>query len=260
MPVIHQTPRFPHAWLPLVVLSQLLVALVWWKFGWRMGLALMLTSHALLWWGVLAPGSALYGPVLRRLPLAVDDRRVWLTIDDGPSDETLAVLDLLDQYQAQATFFVVGQRAAARPELLREILKRGHGIGNHSHSHPQAWFWALRPGQMRREIAQAQAQLAAISGTPPRWFRSVVGHTNPFVHAALAQHRLARVGWSARGFDGVRSNPEQVVASIERDLTPGAIVLLHEGAAHGGNLATLNLLLQRMQAGGWGTVLPEALD
>ena len=256
---MHRPPRHPHAWWPGLLLSQALVALLWWRFGWKLGLLLMLLSHALLWWGVLHANSALYGPVLKRLPLGADDRRVWLTIDDGPSDDTVAMLDLLDAHNARASFFLVGARAAARPELVREILRRGHGIGNHSQGHPQAWFWALGPWRMRREIAQAQATLAGIAGTEPRWFRAVVGMANPFVHASLARLRLARVGWSARGFDGVRCEPAQAVARIERDLRPGAIVLLHEGAAHGGNPAILALLLQRLDALGYATVLPEAL-
>lgn len=257
---MHQPPRHPHAWWPALLISQALVAVLWWWLGWRWGLPLMLASHALLWWGVLAPGSALYGPVLRRLPLAHDDRRVWLTIDDGPSADTLPILDLLHAHGARATFFLVGERAAAQPRLVREILRRGHGIGNHSQRHLQARFWALGPREMAREIEQAQASLTAAAGQSPRWFRAVVGMSNPFVHAPLKRLGLARVGWSARGFDGVRADPQQVVDRIERALAPGAIVLLHEGASHGRNLQTIALLLQRMQASGWGTVLPEELS
>ena len=64
---------------------------------------------------------------------------------------------------------MVGDRAAARPDLLREIVRRGHGVGNHSASHPQAWFWALGPRQMREEITRTQATIRAITGTSPRW-------------------------------------------------------------------------------------------
>src|SRR3546814_7752591 len=92
-------------------------------------------------------------------------RRVWLTFDDGPSDDTPALLDLLDAHGAKATFFLVGERAAARPGLVRGIVARGHGLGNHSHGHPQAWFWALGPARMRREIMQCQEVLRA---TPDR--------------------------------------------------------------------------------------------
>jgi peptidoglycan-N-acetylglucosamine deacetylase len=254
---LHRIPRHPHAWAWLLALSQLFVVVAWWHWGWQAGLPLLLASHAPYWWGTLWPRSAIFGPVLTRLPSA--EREVWLTIDDGPSAETLAMLDALDAHGAKATFFLVGERAARHPERVREILRRGHDIGNHSATHPARWFWALGPVRMRREIAQTQHILAEIAGEPPHWFRAVVGMSNPFVNAALKRHRLARVAWSARGYDGVQADPQRVIARIERQLAPGAIVLLHEGAAHGRNVETITLLLQRLDALGYRTTLPERL-
>jgi peptidoglycan/xylan/chitin deacetylase (PgdA/CDA1 family) len=255
---LHRPPRRPHAWIAGLLLSQLAVALVWWQWGWRWGLPAMVLSHVPFWWGTLKADSRLFSPVLRRLPTR--EKHVWLTIDDGPSADTAAILDLLDRHRARATFFVVGERARQRPEAVREIVRRGHAIGNHSHSHPQAWFWALGPARMRAQVAGNQAALAALTGTPPRWFRAVVGMANPFVSAPLREHGLARVAWSARGYDALAADPQAVVARIERDLAPGAIVLLHEGSRHGRNVDTLALLLQRLDALGYRTVLPEALE
>lgn len=257
-PPLYRPPRHPHAWLALFVLSQLLVAALWWQWGWRFGLPALLLSHAVMLWGTLWPHAALFGPVLNRLPTA--ERAVWLTIDDGPSADTQAMLDLLDAHAAKATFFLVAERAARHPQWVQAIVQRGHGIGNHSARHPQVWFWALGPRRMRSEITHAQQQLTELSGQRPRWFRAVVGMANPFVHAPLRDLGLARVGWTARGFDAVRACPQQVVARIERDLAPGAIVLLHEGAAHGRNPDTLALLLQRLQVLDYRCVLPEQLD
>ena len=255
---LHRPPRHPWAWAWVFVASQALVALAWWRLGWHWGLPLLLASHVPFLWGTLRPGSGLFGPVLRQLPTR--EPVVWLTIDDGPSDETTAMLDLLDAHGAKATFFVVGARAAARPALVREIARRGHGLGNHSASHPQAWFWALPPARMRAEIEGAQRALQEITGSAPRWFRAVVGMANPFVAPVLRDAGLARVAWSARGFDAVLRDPASVVARIERDLAPGAIVLLHEGAKHGRNAETLALLLQRLDALGYRCVLPEQLE
>ncbi|UKE47758.1 polysaccharide deacetylase family protein [Xanthomonas cerealis] len=251
---LQRVPRHPYRWLPLALASQGLVAAIWWNWGWRIGLPALLASHAALVLPMFLPRAWLYAPVLSRLPGTAP--QVWLTIDDGPSDDTAPLLDLLDRHQAKATFFLVGERATARPALVREILRRGHGVGNHSHTHPQAWFWALGPRRMAREIGQAQQALAAIAGTAPRWYRSVVGMTNPFVAAPLRAHGLTRVAWSARGFDGVACDPCATVARIARDLTPGAIVLLHEGAAHGHNLAIVEGVLQAMREKGLVSVLP----
>ncbi|MBB1087809.1 polysaccharide deacetylase family protein [Lysobacter sp. SG-8] len=253
---LHQCPRHPWAWAWLFGASQLGVAALWWAGGWRCGLPALALSHLAMVWGTLKPQSRLFGPVLDRLE--TEEKVVWLTIDDGPSDETPAVLDLLERHGARATFFMVGARAAARPDRVREVLRRGHEVGNHSLDHPSARFWMLGPRAMRHQVEDGQAALAAITGRPPRWFRAVVGMANPFVHAPLKDLGLARVAWSARGFDAVASDPTQVVARIERDLAPGAIVLLHEGAAHGRNLETLALLLQRLDALGYRAVIPDA--
>ena len=251
---LHRIPAHPWRWVPWLLASQALVALVWWQLGWKAGVPLLLASHALFLLPVFLPNSGFYAPVLARLP----GPAVWLTIDDGPSDDTLCILDLLDRHDAKATFFMVGERAAARPELVREVLRRGHELGNHSQSHPQARFWRLGPRALLREIDDCQQALAAIAGAPPRWYRSVVGMTNPFVAAALRRHGLARVGWSARGFDGVACQPAAVTQRIVRDLVPGAIVLLHEGAAHGHNLAIVEAVLQQLQVRGLQARLPSA--
>jgi peptidoglycan/xylan/chitin deacetylase (PgdA/CDA1 family) len=196
--------------------------------------------------------------VLVRLP--TQQRRVWLTIDDGPSAETPAVLDLLDAHAAKATFFVVGERAAAHPEYVREIVRRGHGIANHSATHPVRWFWALGPQKMRLEIERTQSILEQITGKRPRWFRAVIGMSNPFVASALKREGLTRVAWNARGFDAVVADPQRVLRGVERNLGPGAIVLMHEGAAHGRNLEGMALLLERLDTLGYATMLPEALE
>jgi peptidoglycan/xylan/chitin deacetylase (PgdA/CDA1 family) len=255
---LHRPPRRPHAWIACLLVSQLAVVSVFWRWGWQVGLPAMIASHIPFWWATLKPDSRLFSPVLRRLPTTA--KQVWLTIDDGPSADTPAMLALLEQHRARATFFVVGDRAQRAPDLLREIVRRGHTLGNHSASHPQAWFWALGPARMREEVARTQAVIAAITGQAPRWFRAVVGMANPFVSAPLRTHGLARVAWSARAFDAFAADPQVVTTRIERGLAPGAIILMHEGARHGRNVEALALLLQRLDTLGYTTVLPEELE
>lgn len=231
-------------WRPLamVLLAALVVGVVWWQLGRGWGLAALLLAPGLFVLPVFAPNSRFYAPVLSRWEGA--GQRVWLTIDDGPSADTPALLALLARHQARATFFLVGERAAAQPALVRAIVAAGHSVGNHSHSHPQAWWWALGPAALSRQIGQCQQQLAQINGSAPRWYRSVVGHTNPFVAAVLRRHGLCRVGWSARGYDGVACDPALVLARITPQLVPGAIVLLHEGGPAGQAEAVLEGVLQ----------------
>lgn len=231
-------------WRPLVMLllAVLVVAVVWSQLGSGWGLVALLLAPGLFVLPVFLPNSGFYAPVLSCWDGA--GQRIWLTIDDGPSADTEALLALLASHQARATFFLVGERAAAQPALVRAIVAAGHSIGNHSHSHPQAWWWALGPAALSRQIGQCQQQLAAITGSAPRWYRSVVGHTNPFVAAVLRRHGLCRVGWSARGYDGVAAEVPAVLARITPQLLPGAIVLLHEGGPAGQAEAVLDGVLQ----------------
>jgi len=88
----------------------------------------------------------------------------------------------------------------------------------------------------------------------------VVGHANPFVAAPMRDLGLARAVWNARGFDAVLHDVNGVVARVERDLAPGAIVLMHEGARHGRSVEMMAALLRRMDDLGYVTVLPEDLE
>lgn len=228
--------------------------------GWLVGcggwaLAALMASHALVLWGTLNPHSRLFAPVLRRLPVTA--RQVWLTIDDGPSDDTPALLDLLQAHGARATFFLVAGRAAAQPQRVAQIVAGGHQVGNHTDSHPAAGFWLPRPWATRRQIAHAQTRLTALAGAPPRWFRAVAGHANPFVQPALARLGLERASWSGRGFDAVDADDERVLARLRRAIAPGAILLLHEGGVPGRAPRLLAALLAELAQHGYHTVLPQ---
>ncbi len=222
--------------------------------AWALALIWLLALHAMLLWGTLYPQSALLGPVLRSAPLS--GRAVWLTIDDGPSPDTLAILQLLQEHDAKATFFLVAERARRQPELVRAIVAAGHEVGNHSATHPAGRFWSLAPARMVEEITAAQRVLTELSGRPVRWFRAVVGHSNPFVEPVLKVLGSHRVAWSVRAFDAVDANVERVTGRWLRGIRPGSIVLLHEGASHGRNVVMLGRLLHGLRERDYRAVLP----
>jgi len=170
----------------------------------------------------LHPNNEWLGPVVSSFK--TDDHQVWLTIDDGPTDDTLSILDLLDRHDVNATFFVKGVLAAAHPDRIAEIARRGHTIGNHSHTHPSATFWCLPPHAIAREIDQCNAVIP-----PTKLFRAPIGHKNLFVHPLLRKRGMALVGFSARAFDAIERNPDMIASRITRSLRPGAIVVLHQG-------------------------------
>lgn len=154
---------------------------------------------------------------------------VWLTIDDGPDrQDTPRILDLLDRHQARATFFVIGERAARNPDLLREIVGRGHTIGHHTHTHPAGTFWCASP---RRLAAELDATITTFGKNDIQtcWFRAPVGIKHLLLENALTARSLRCVGWSARSGDCHTNAPERIVAALKDKLKPGAILLLHEG-------------------------------
>ena len=157
-------------------------------------------------------------------------QEVWLTIDDGPSpDHTTKFLDLLERFNARATFFVIGKRAEEYPHLITEILTRGHEIANHTYTHPSGMFWAAGPGRIAAEIDLCAEWLRSGPDRPARFFRAPAGLRNFFVHPELARRGLLLIGWTVRGLDTVQREPVLVVERILREVKAGAIILLHEG-------------------------------
>lgn len=179
--------------------------------------------------GTLVPRCSLFGRMIKQMPQAGD--QALLTIDDGPHPQhTPAILDILDQHGIKALFFLIGERAAKHPQLVREIVARGHEIGNHTQTHPAAIFWMLRPARIWREIAGCQETLTAICPEqPPRFFRPPAGHHNLCTAMIARTLGLRMMLWSARGFDGVSRDLPSITQRIARRLQAGAIVLIHEG-------------------------------
>lgn len=190
----------------------------------------------------------------------VSDRpAVWLTIDDGPDEvDTPQLLDLLDRHGARATFFVIGERAARWPHLIDEIVRRGHEIGHHTHTHPAATFWCALPGRVQRELDQTLHVLSR-TGVRPRWFRAPVG-IKPFCLGAVLNRRgLHYVGWSIRSGDCHSRTAEQLVARIAPQLRPGAIILLHEGPSVPGPVRVrgVGLLLEEIARRNLACIIPD---
>lgn len=226
---------------------------VLWPHAPGIGIAMVLLSHALVLYPVLQPNCQWLGPVVTRFETA--RREVWLTIDDGPAADTPAVLELLDRHRVRATFFVKGILAASRPELVREIIARGHTVANHSHTHPERVFWCALPSRIASEIDLCNDVLGEATGERPAWFRAPVGHKNPAVHPALARRGMRLIGWSARGLDAVLKDPGAVLSRILPDLAPGAIVLLHQGRPH--SLRVLEHTIAAIRERGYECVVPE---
>jgi len=199
---------------------------------WPWALTALIANHFVISFVGLWPRSNWLGPNWTRLPAPATARNeIALTIDDGPDPVvTPQVLEILDRFDAKATFFCIGNKAAQYPELCREIIRRGHAIENHSQQHRHN-FSLLGLGGFRREIEAAQTTLLGITGIRPSFFRAPAGLRNPFLQPVLSRLGLQLASWSARGFDTQEKNADKVKNRLLSGLQPGAILLIHDGNA-----------------------------
>lgn len=219
-----------------------------WSFLW-----VPISLHAVVMFFVLHPGRGWMCSLMTSFP--TDQKEVWITIDDGPdSKETPAMLDLLDQYGAKATFFVIGKKLAENPEAGKAIVVRGHSLGNHTWSHPRWMFWSYLSWQIKKEIRQCSEKIEEIAGHRPLSFRPPVGHTPWGLKKVLEDEKLTYVFWSVRAQDGLHYDHERCLELLKKGIQPGAILLLHEGCGHGPEL--LEALLIELKETGYRAVVP----
>ncbi len=195
----------------------------WWFLG--SALALLIS----LGFGIFFMSAGLFARPIIGAQVSSSGNRLALTFDDGPNDrETPAVLELLESRGHRATFFVIGERAAAATTLLSDMVRRGHALGNHSYRH--SWATAFMPaGRLAAELERAQAVLAQ-AGTTSRWFRPPAGVLSPRVVDAAKRARLELVGWTRSARDGVATDIDRAVRRLANAARPGVILVLHDGA------------------------------
>ena len=154
-------------------------------------------------------------------------KAVSITFDDGPDPVTTELLlNLLDQHGVKATFFVVGKKAAAHPQLIKKILKMGHLLGNHSYSHDN--FCMLKSSQyLFQEINAAQEVLARFH-VKTLVFRPPVGITNPRLWGVLNNLGMITVNFSCRGMDAGNRRLKGLSNRVLKHLQTDHIIALHD--------------------------------
>jgi peptidoglycan-N-acetylglucosamine deacetylase len=190
------------------------------------GLAVGAYSYASMW-----PDSRLFG---KALTAPKRPGELALTFDDGPNATwTPRLLDVLAKHDVRATFFLLGGRAAAEPELVRRTAAAGHLIGNHSWSHPNMARTAA--GRVSEELARTNQTLEQILGAPVRYFRPPYGARRPAVFRIARELGLNVVLWNAMTSDWSEPSweriAEQLTERIDRLRTRGraANIVLHDG-------------------------------
>ncbi|MEO8090054.1 MAG: polysaccharide deacetylase family protein [Gemmatimonadales bacterium] len=175
--------------------------------------------------GAYAPNSRLFGPVIGRGP---HEPVAYLTFDDGPNPEvTERVLEVLDQEQAPATFFMVGRHVERYPGTAAAVARAGHEIGNHTYSHIK--LHRVGPRRAGSEIRRGHQAIAGTTGYVPRSFRAPHGYRSPFVAHAVAPYGYRSFGWTLGVWDSDCPGVSQIRNRVRKGLTPGTIILLHDG-------------------------------
>jgi peptidoglycan/xylan/chitin deacetylase (PgdA/CDA1 family) len=185
-------------------------------------------------------------------------KAVALTFDDGPDPEaTPLLLDLLGRYRLTAAFFVTGRNTERHPGLIREILQRGHDIGNHSYRHDTLLMLRSR-ARLADEIVRTQELLARF-GIRPLAFRPPVGVTNSRLPGVLRGIGMECVTFSCRACDFGNRRIGGLARNILKKTHPGAIILLHDVAPRGDVrivewLEGVEMIIRGLKAGGYAIV------
>lgn len=210
--------------------------------------------------GMLAVRGLVKDLVLDHMPRvlrrgAPDVKRVALTFDDGPDELTAEYLDLLDELGVPATFFLLGDRAEAHPDLLREYVRRGHQIASHGYDHQRFTKLGVREllAQCKRTDAALGAQL-----TGRAWVRPPHGTLGAGSMAALIAAGYTLAMWSLDSLDHRGESADAVVATCAPErVRPGEVLLFHEGQRW--TLDALPRIVGQLQAAGYECVTMQDL-
>jgi len=174
----------------------------------------------------MAPTGQWYGQTFTGLPPG--SRQLALTYDDGPNDlHTPRLLEVLARHGVQATFFLIGQHAEDLPDLVNEIAKAGHAIGNHTFSHPLLIFKST--SEIRGELLRCQSVLHDSIGKHSNLFRPPFGGRRPATLHVARELGLEPVMWNVTGYDWNAPPAAAIERKVAKQIRGGDVILLHDG-------------------------------
>ena len=188
-------------------------------------------------------------PVYRRV--ATEERIVALTFDDGPHPRyTHAILDLLKEYDAKATFFMIGKNVELYGDVARRVVAEGHEIGNHTYAHPT--LATLPSGALEREILEAEALIEECTGRSTALFRPPEGYCTLAVEDVVVRNGGTVILWSIDTEDWRGRPSDEIVHTVMQSVVPGAIILFHDYVAQKSTtVEALKEILPRLCAAGY---------
>ncbi|MBU9712134.1 polysaccharide deacetylase family protein [Evansella tamaricis] len=190
------------------------------------------------------------------------EKLVALTFDDGPEDYyTPQIIDVLKQKNAPATFFVVGRQVQLFPEVMKQIVKEGHGIGNHTWNHPDLRKeWS---GKVKEEIRMTQDEMEGVVGRRPHLFRPPFGAITKSDMRLLNDLGMKNMHWSVDTLDWSGLSADEILEIVHRDVSPGGIILQHNFQSNvrmlDGTVEALPRIIDELRAKGYTFVTLQTL-
>ena len=211
----------------------------------------------------MSPTGQWYGRTFTGL--ARGTKEIALTFDDGPNDPyTPKLLEVLARHDVRATFFLIGRYVRQRPDLVREIAKAGHAIGNHTFTHPLLTLES--ESEIRKQLSDCNAALHDAIGEHSNLFRPPFGGRRPAVLRIVREMGLEPVMWNVTGYDWNAPPAAQIEAKIARRIRGGDVILLHDGghkqmgADRSQTVLATDLLIARYKRAGYQFVtIPEMI-
>lgn len=188
-------------------------------------------------------------------------KQVALTFDDGPDNYyTPRILDILHAKGVPGTFFIVGKEAQRFPNMVKRIVMEGNAIGNHSWDHPK--FWTLSDKQAIQEVVTTQNEIQRLTGERTNLFRPPYGRVNPSDVSLLHNLGYRIIDWSVDTLDWKGSSASNILHSVNKEVSPGGIILEHSLGRPGeldGTLNALPQIIDKLKAQGYKFVTVPAL-
>ena len=186
----------------------------------------------------------------------VANKTIALTFDDGPGPYTAHLLDILDQYGAKATFFLIGSKVSGQASVVRSIQARGHQLGNHSWSHPE--LPKLSVDQIAGEIDRTNETIRQATGVKPSILRPPYGAVNGVVLEQLRLRNMSSILWSVDTRDWADRNSQIVCSRAVAGARPGAVILMHD--IHQTSVNAVPCILSSLKQQGYSFVTIQRLN
>jgi peptidoglycan-N-acetylglucosamine deacetylase len=174
----------------------------------------------------MAPTGQWFGHTF--IGLGRGSKQLALTYDDGPNDpHTLRLLEVLTRHNVHATFFLIGRYVQQRPDIVSELVKAGHVIGNHTFTHPLLIFKSAQ--ELRSQFENCDRALTDAVGEHSNLFRPPFGGRRPAVLRIARRIGLVPIMWNVTGYDWNANSAEQIERKVVSQVRGGNVVLLHDG-------------------------------